>query len=161
MNMNQFAAAAVLALSGVAASAATLTPVAVGATFTDVQIGTITIGSPSDLVGNLFALDTVNGSFFGMPVSFTLQQVTFSNAGVGSLIGDTDASAAGFAFSNVAAGSYIVTASGLLSGPAQISGTGFVGASYAVTAVPEPETYALMLAGLGAVAFVARRRKVL
>jgi hypothetical protein len=28
-----------------------------------------------------------------------------------------------------------------------------------VTAVPEPETYALMLAGLGAVAFVARRRK--
>ena len=29
----------------------------------------------------------------------------------------------------------------------------------AVTVVPEPETYALMLAGLGAVAFVARRRK--
>jgi hypothetical protein len=28
-----------------------------------------------------------------------------------------------------------------------------------VTAVPEPETYALLLAGLGAVAFVARRRK--
>ena len=30
----------------------------------------------------------------------------------------------------------------------------------AVTAVPEPETYALMLAGLGALAFVARRRRV-
>jgi hypothetical protein len=29
----------------------------------------------------------------------------------------------------------------------------------AVAAVPEPETYALMLAGLGAMAFVARRRK--
>ena len=29
----------------------------------------------------------------------------------------------------------------------------------AVTPVPEPETYALMLAGLGAVVFMARRRK--
>ena len=30
---------------------------------------------------------------------------------------------------------------------------------FTVTAIPEPETYALMLAGLGALGFVARRRK--
>lgn len=37
------------------------------------------------------------------------------------------------------------------------SGDGF--GSYTVSAVPEPESYALMLAGLGCVALLARRRK--
>ena len=40
--------------------------------------------------------------------------------------------------------------------------SGYDGAKYGVmevTAVPEPETYALMLAGLASMAFVARRRK--
>jgi PEP-CTERM motif len=35
----------------------------------------------------------------------------------------------------------------------------FETANYSLTPVPEPETYALMLAGLGALGFVARRRK--
>lgn len=35
----------------------------------------------------------------------------------------------------------------------------FETANYSITPVPEPETYALLLAGLGAVAFVARRRR--
>lgn len=35
----------------------------------------------------------------------------------------------------------------------------FETANYSVTPIPEPETYALLLAGLGAVAFVARRRR--
>lgn len=42
--------------------------------------------------------------------------------------------------------------------------TGSMGGSYggvlqSVTAVPEPETYAMMLAGLGALGFLARRRR--
>lgn len=36
----------------------------------------------------------------------------------------------------------------------------FESANYSITPVPEPETYALLLAGLGAVAFVARRRRI-
>ena len=35
----------------------------------------------------------------------------------------------------------------------------FETANYSITPVPEPETYALLLAGLGAVGFVARRRR--
>lgn len=35
----------------------------------------------------------------------------------------------------------------------------FEAGNFSVTAVPEPETYALMLAGLGVLGFVARRRK--
>ena len=37
--------------------------------------------------------------------------------------------------------------------------TGGVGATSVTTPVPEPETYALMLAGLGAMSFVAKRRR--
>lgn len=38
-------------------------------------------------------------------------------------------------------------------------GDDVVAANWQVTAVPEPETYAMLLAGLGLVGFVARRRK--
>jgi PEP-CTERM motif len=38
-------------------------------------------------------------------------------------------------------------------------GLGSYGGQLSVTPVPEPETYALMLAGLGAIGFMARRRR--
>ena len=41
------------------------------------------------------------------------------------------------------------------------AGTGATGAIGVTAAVPEPETYALFLAGLGAMGFVARRRQKL
>lgn len=55
----------------------------------------------------------------------------------------------------VAGGTYFINIAGTPSSSALISVT----ASATVPAVPEPETYALMLAGLGAVGFVATRRR--
>ena len=37
--------------------------------------------------------------------------------------------------------------------------TGAIGVTHVTTPVPEPETYALFLAGLGAMGFMARRRR--
>jgi len=42
---------------------------------------------------------------------------------------------------------------------AELARTGAIGVTQLTTPVPEPETYALFLAGLGAMSFVARRRR--
>lgn len=71
-------------------------------------------------------------------------------------LANLDLTPASFSFSNLAAGSYTLLVNG-------VSGTG---GSYTVnlstlakaSAVPEPEAYAMMLAGLGLVGFAARRK---
>ncbi|MDY0743566.1 FxDxF family PEP-CTERM protein [Paucibacter sp. R3-3] len=154
------AAAAAAALIAGAAHADQIGPVTVGSSFTDVIIGTIHVASTSDVVGSLFALDSASVSIGGQTMSFSLQSVVFSGASVGSLV-DSDPSAAGFSFTNVSAGDYVLTATGYLTGSAQISGTGFLGANYTATpaaAVPEPQSYALLAVGLGLVGWIARRR---
>lgn len=126
-----------------------------GPSFTDLTIGTIKINGLSDLTGNFFAATSLNTN--GLPYSLSLQSVTFTNGVVGSLI-DLDPSTVGFSFHNVAAGDYLVKASGFLSGPAVVPGLAVVGINYAVTPVPEPESYAMILAGLGLMGGIARRR---
>ena len=53
------------------------------------------------------------------------------------------------------AGSYYLAVGGLSNG----TQGGIYSGAISVTAVPEPETYAMMLAGLGALGFLARRRR--
>jgi hypothetical protein len=51
---------------------------------------------------------------------------------------------------------YMLTLTGTQAGN---GGLGNYSGQMSVTAVPEPETYALMLAGLGVIGFIARRRR--
>jgi len=60
-----------------------------------------------------------------------------------------------YSFGALAGGDYYYLVTGTGTG----TSGGFYTLSSTVTPVPEPETYALLLAGLGAVGFVARRRK--
>ena len=149
-------AAVAIASFTTSASADETTPIFLngtsGPSFTSVLLGTIHITNLSDLVGNLFA-----GTSVATPYgTFTLSSVTFSGGSVGSLT-DLDATAAGFSFHNVAAGDYQVFASGTLTGGGQINGA-LIGAHYNVTTpVPEPETFAMLLAGLGMMGAIARR----
>ena len=125
-----------------------------GNSFNNILVGTIQVVSPSDLTGSMFA---ATGIDYG-PFTLTPGSVTFSSTTVGSLVGDLDASAAGFSFKNVAAGFYNVVASGSISGGA-VPNLAFIGANYTITPVPEPETFAMLLAGLGLMGAIAARRK--
>jgi hypothetical protein len=74
---------------------------------------------------------------------------------IGTFSGDNVTTALG----TLGAGQYHLDISGTFG--AQAIGGQYSIALATVPAVPEPETYALMLAGLGAVAFVIRRRRPL
>lgn len=98
-----------------------------------------------------FSLSTLSdlvGDVNSMGISWTGVQLV--STGLGYSAFDTDPTD-GFSFSSLAAGDYALTFVG--------SGTGGFGGFYTVTAVPEPETYAMMLAGLGIMGFMAARRR--
>jgi hypothetical protein len=122
--------------------------------FTDFKVGDIAIGAVTDLIG-FFATSGVNVN----SVSLTSGGSTLR----------ADQTAEGFSFDDVASGTYQVSLSGMLasakSGPT-LFGTQyglFYGGFKQITGgmvpqIPEPETYALLLAGLLTIGFVARRR---
>lgn len=154
MKIKHVAAALITVFSVSAASANQLTPVYFsGSSFANLEIGTITLSSLSNLTGNLFAADSVTTMM--PPGTWTLDSVTFS----GGSIGSTTFSTSTFSLSNLAAGSYTVKASGSLISDGQIHNAGFIGANYQIIPVPEPESYAMFLAGLGLMGVIARRRR--
>lgn len=62
-----------------------------------------------------------------------------------------------FSYDNLAAGSYLLQVTGNVLGNGKADYQGGVGV--ALAPVPEPETYAMMLAGLGLLGFAARRKQ--
>ncbi|MDO9197684.1 FxDxF family PEP-CTERM protein [Rhodoferax sp.] len=154
MNIKALVSASILALSSLAASAASTSPIQVtGPSFADIELASFTLAETSDITGAVgFAPYVLIAPGF----QIALPSVTFSSVSVYNTVQalTTLASWSGpnFTFSNLAAGTYSLRTDGL------VGGTNFIGAQFTVTAVPEPETFAMLLAGLGLVGALARRR---
>ena len=123
-----------------------LTQPARSPSFEDLSIGKLSLGGLSDLAGDFFT--------FGL--NFTKVSL-WKNGAVVATDSNLDD---GVSFDNILRGKYTVRVSGLVGDFS--FGKNKVGGIYAggfnVTAVPEPETYALFGAGLLAVFFMSRRR---
>jgi hypothetical protein len=165
MQLKTIAAAAALSFAAVGSFAMPLDPLSPSASFSNTVTGAFTdvwtfnLGTESAVAASI---TNVEVTFAGMSAGKILGFMAYLNGT--QLFGPT---------SSVTAGGITVTTQVLAGGttlPAgmyelTISGTGITGAnaSYGgnivATPVPEPETYALMLAGLAAVGFVAARRR--
>jgi PEP-CTERM motif len=101
---------------------------------------------------------TVENTFTGTAdkIQFFLADLKFPDTSIAPLSYDFDSGSQYYAdyFIN-AAGTYVLT----VSGTASTLASGYTATIGTVAAIPEPETYALMLAGLAVVGFVGSRRR--
>lgn len=105
--------------------------------------------------------DSQYGTLSLPKIEFTLSSTTQSvNASAILPAGLTGTAQAAATFSTLMPGSYTLTVKGLGIGDNVGSGSYYLGDKYSITVspVPEPESYAMFLAGLGLMASVVRRR---
>ena len=152
MKIKSMVAAAAMALSALCANAQVTTPaVEVNGTFNDVLLGSVSVPGASNVGGGLGYMLTF--TFFG--TVFDLPAVTFSSVALGGQNASLGANNT-FSFTVAGPGSYDLTASGSVAN----GGRNYIGAQYTITAVPEPETVAMLLAGLGLIGTIGRRRSI-
>lgn len=115
------------------------------------DVYSFTLVDPGMLSGNAVAINFGGYNILGLTI--TLQDSSFA------VIGSDSSPDTGFTFNSLAAGTYALNVLGYANGS---QGGFYAGGFIAETApIPEPETYALLLAGIGVISFVASRRKSL
>ena len=155
MKLKQVTLGVALALSGLAANAAdvnlgvnpdTFQTMAVGgnANFWDTFSFSLTTESVVNAAAVSFGGIRTGSSWSIIDSMDTLLAGTYSLTSVPATLATLTLGAGDYSF--------VVTGKGQTNG-------GMYGVSINVTPVPEPETYAMMLAGLAAVGFLARRRR--
>ncbi len=125
---------------------------------------TFSLNASADLSG---AAPDVKFSFedswghHGWDDSFSIELTDVSlfsgKVGSGTKVGSTDSDPSKFSFSNLVAGSYYLLITGKQKGDDGVYKVS-LNTSPSATTVPEPEAYAMMLAGLGLIGFAVSRR---
>jgi len=152
----------VLSISSITAFATTTDAyVVTGSSFNAVlDNDLITISSLSDITGSFLSNTTSNSPAFNL-LAVTYGTLSLVDASTLSVISSVTSTSA-FSFQNIAAGTYYLAATGTLASVPKPRGNyGSIYAEYSVTAVPEPKTSGMFLAGLGIIGFIASRRKSL
>jgi hypothetical protein len=125
------------------------------------------LSSVADSFGGTIELDVIANR---LDIELTSISLFAGNSSAGSGTGSllrTDSTPGAFSFGSLAAGWYTLGVAstvsrdrdGLWSAPVGYTGLIVTSRSSVASPAPEPETYAMMLAGLAGVVFVARRRK--
>ncbi len=149
-------AAVAAAMAGLSTPALAVTdlsdPLWVSGTFVDRVLDTFVVGSTSNIVGGIsWAQGSAAFAFGSLVFNQVLEDGQVSAVGLGGYQ-DQDASLLGFRFEQVAAGTYHLVVSG------STDGVSVMRSAAEISSVPEPESTAMLLAGLGVLGFVMRRR---